>query len=133
MKARSRSYDSHQAHLDWMASRAEKHRIFMTRHRHVVRRSIAESSDPVQRNYPRFGFSQKLPPTKCPDCQSTLRPTALERYSDDEAFHGGTAFRKRCCNCGCYIEWSFPNVWKRRHELPLMDQRHMRVIVQEAP
>lgn len=27
----------------------------------------------------------------------------------------------RQCRCGCVIVWGYPNVFKRRHVLPIMD------------
>lgn len=117
-------------HKAFIAEHEERHQKFMTRHGHVTRRSLPESSDVAVRHHPRFGFSQKLPPSRCPDCQGTLKITTYERYSEGH-LTGGSAFRK-WCGCGCYIEWSFPNVWVRRHELPMLDMPDMRIVVQEA-
>ena len=74
----------------------------------------------------RFGFSQKLPPTVCPDCENRL---GLVLYTEFLASHSEIHHRD-CGQCGCSIVWSFPNVWVRRHALPLFDLD--RAVVQTA-
>lgn len=95
----------------------------------VTTRSIAHVSEPYRRDAT-FGFSQSHSPTKCPDCNSKLQPVTYERFRISHNCMDN-AFR-RWCNCGCYIEWSYPNVWIRRHELPIMDMKEMRIIIQTA-
>lgn len=72
----------------------------------------------------RFGFSRKTMPTKCPDCgkkMSTVKydnkPWSSNRFSGSDR---SDRFY-RSCDCGAMIVWSYPNVFVRRHILPLFD------------
>jgi hypothetical protein len=61
---------------------------------------------------PLFGMSRRPMPSTCPDCGSRMGPVG---HREDGGF-------RRHCPCGCVVDWAFPNVFVRRHELPLWDR-----------
>jgi hypothetical protein len=77
----------------------------------------------------KFGMSGKPSPSKCPDCNSKLGPIkhGVQYNSRYQTISPGVIKYRhdiyRECECGCLIVWSFPNVWKRRHILPIMDDK----------
>lgn len=64
----------------------------------------------------KFGFSNKPSPTHCPDCNYRLGTLQYNIVFGYTSWH-------RDCKCGCIVIWSYPNVWKRRHILPIMDDK----------
>jgi len=75
----------------------------------------------------KFGFSGKKSPSICPDCQAKLGSLKVGREYDRKyklvspSFIVDQIYRE--CSCGCVVQWSWPNVFKRRHVLPLFDDR----------
>ncbi len=55
-----------------------------------------------------FGMDRKPAPKKCPDCKSTL---SKPKYA-----YGDLGWHVEC-NCGTFLQWSWPNVWKQRSHI----------------
>jgi hypothetical protein len=65
----------------------------------------------------KFGIPPTLPPSRCPVCGGKLGESEYKRsffcvYDDHWRIE---------CQCGVYLRWSFPNVWKQFHFLPLWE------------
>jgi ribosomal protein L34E len=80
-------------------------------------------------NTTRFGFSRKLPPAKCPDCDDKLGEVEYVKIRDAKRQTFTPTYVRRC-TCGVELRWCFPNVWKRYHALPMLDTH--RDIIQKA-
>lgn len=89
----------------------------------------------------RFGMSRKVAPSKCPDCNNKLGPINHGRKFNRQyklvspSFVDGTTIYREC-SCGCVIQWGcdigpnhYHQVWKRRHVLPLFDDKQVIQIV----
>jgi hypothetical protein len=67
----------------------------------------------------KFGLAKKPAPTQCPDCNGKLGPVT---YSMHLSRNRDNTFTRECPSCLCYIEWTFPETWKRRHKMPLFER-----------
>jgi hypothetical protein len=69
-----------------------------------------------------FGFKRLPMPDECPDCGHKM---SRVQYSNKywSKLHGSASSRRffRECDCGCLIVWSYPNVFKRQHILPIFN------------
>ena len=70
-----------------------------------------------------FGFSRTKAPDHCPDCNRKLGPIQYNRHLPHQQYAERSDRFYRLCSCGCYIEWAWPNAWKRRHVMPIFDDR----------
>ena len=70
-----------------------------------------------------FGMSRKKCPDLCPDCNAPLGVIQYNRHLPHQQYAEQSDRFYRLCGCGCYIEWSWPNVWRRRHQLPILDDK----------
>jgi len=88
----------------------------------------------------RFGFSRLPSPKRCPDCGAALGPLSRGyKYASEHSYsvvtppfiRSDSTWRR--CGCECYVVWSYPNVWVRRHKLPIFDMKYMQEVVLHAP
>lgn len=89
----------------------------------------------------KFGFAKKTMPAKCPDCNSKLGPINHGTKFDSKYKLVSPSFVDNCmiwreCNCGCVIVWGcdigpnhYHQVFKRRHVLPIFDDKLVLQIV----
>ncbi len=74
-----------------------------------------------------FGMKQRPAPSRCPDCSARLQK-AVYKTPPITHYRGNAYFK--LCDCGCFLLWVFPQLWIRRHVLPLFDMD--RIVVQDA-
>jgi hypothetical protein len=70
-----------------------------------------------------FGMHNKPQPRKCCDCGKKL-PDAIYNGELIKPLYRKPRFYQQFtieCKCGVILVWSYPNVWKRYHEIPLWE------------